>query len=162
MKTALALLTCLLLALPAVAQPEDDAEAAVRAVIDRLFDGMRAGDGTAVRSTFAPSMRLMTVMSRDGEVVVTETPADRFVAAVGAPHEQVWDERTWGVEVRVDGPLASAWVPYAFYLGEELSHCGTNAFQLAKLGGMWKIVQITDTRRTESCEVPERVQEAGD
>ncbi len=150
---------CLLLAPPMAAQPATGDEAAVRAVIDRLFDGMRAGDSTVVRSTFAPSMRLMTVTRRGGEVVVSETPADRFVAAVGAPHEAVWDERTWDVEVRVDGPLAVAWVPYAFYLGDELSHCGTNAFQLAKLGGTWKIVQITDTRRADcGAFVPEHVQ----
>lgn len=156
MKTALALFACVLLTLPATAQPAGDGETAVRAVVDRLFDGMRAGDSTAVRATFAPSMRLMTVMRRGGEVVVTETPADRFVEAVGAPHEAVWDERIWDVEVRVDGPLAAAWAPYAFYLGERLSHCGTNAFQLAKLNGEWKILQITDTRRTD-CRVPERV-----
>lgn len=154
MKNALAFLCAsFALALPASAQPSSDntgrEEAAVRAVIDRLFDGMRAGDSTAVRATFAPAMRLMTVATRDGDTTLQETPSDRFVEAVGAPHEAVWDERVWDVEVRRDGALASAWVPYAFYLGEELSHCGTNAVQLAKLGGAWQIVQITDTRRTD-------------
>ncbi len=158
MKPIVVLFTCALLTLPAAAQPADDAEAAVRTVIGRLFDGMHAGDSTAVRSTFAPSMRLMTVMRRDGEVVVPRRPQ----AASWRP----WERRTsrsGGTEVRVDGPLAAAWVPYAFYLGDRLSHCGTNAFQLAKLGGAWKILQITDTRRTDCGDfVPERVQKAGD
>ena len=133
----------------------------MRAVIDRLFDGMRAGDSTAVRSTFAPSMRLMTVAEgKAGAVEVRETPAERFVEAVGAPRDATWDERIWDVEVRRDGPLAAAWVPYVFYLDDQLSHCGTNAFQLAKLEGEWQIIQITDTRRTD-CEtfVPEAVQQ---
>jgi hypothetical protein len=82
------------------------------------------------------------------------------------------DERIWNVEIRRDGPLASAWVPYAFYVGEEMSHCGTNAVQLARLttgGGSddgnammratrWQIVQITDTRRSDCDDfVPEWV-----
>ena len=147
-------------ALPALGQPSAGSEeVAVRAIIDRLFDGMRAGDSTAVRASFAPSMRLMTVATRDGGPMLRETPADRFVEAVGSPHDAVWDERIWDVAIRRDGPLASAWVPYAFYLGDELSHCGTNAVQLAKLGGAWKIVQITDTRRTDCAGfVPEAVQ----
>lgn len=155
-------LASLLLAPTVDAQPSDPQagageKAAVRAVIDRLFDGMRAGDSTAVRATFAPSIRLMTVATPEGGgTVVRETPADQFVAAVGAPRSAVWDERIWDLAIRRAGPLASAWGPYAFYLGHEMSHCGTNAFQLARLGGTWKIVQITDTRRTDCIDfVPE-------
>ena len=158
----------LLLATTAAAQPPvtpDGAgeKAAVRAVIDHLFDGMRAGDSTAVRATFAPSIRLMTVATPASEgPLVRETPADQFVAAVGAPHDAVWDERIWDVAIRRDGPLASAWVPYAFYLGSEVSHCGANAFQLVRLEGAWKIVQITDTRRTDCSDfVPEAVRSGG-
>ena len=162
MKSALPALLCLLFALSwahsTAAQPvgEDDHEA-VRAAIDQLFDGMRAGDSTMVRETFAPSMRLMTVTMRNGQMTVLNTPEDRFAQAVGTPHEEVWDERIWDVEIRVDGPLASAWVPYAFFMGDEFSHCGVNAFQLANLESGWKIIQITDTRR-RACDLPDDVQ----
>ena len=162
MKTPVVALLCLTLLL--IAAPTAQAQstspghqADVRAVIGELFDGMRAGDSTAVKETFAPSMRLMTVMPRNGEIAVLETPAERFLAAVGSPHEEVWDERIWDVRVRVDGPLATAWVPYAFYLGDDFSHCGVNAFQFARLSAGWKILQITDTRRTD-CDVPADVQ----
>jgi hypothetical protein len=161
---AAALASALLLALPAAAQGQhadrtaDDTKE-VRAVIDRLFDAMRAGDSTAVRQAFAPQMRLMTVAAgEDSAVTVQATPPERFAAAVGAPREATWDERIWNVEIRRDGPLASAWVPYAFYVGDEMSHCGTNAFQLAGGGDMWQIVQITDTRRSDCDDfVPEWV-----
>ena len=62
-----------MLALPAAAHGQQrlaadgaatDSTAAVRAVIDRLFDSMRAGDSAAVRATFAPPMRLMTVAAQ--------------------------------------------------------------------------------------------------
>ena len=61
----------------------------------------------------------------------------------------MWDERIGDVEVHIDGGLATAWVPYAFYLGEEFSHCGANAVHLARTSEGWKIIHLTDTRRQD-------------
>jgi len=133
-----------------------DARAAVRATIDRLFDGMRAGDSAAVRAVFHDRARLYTARGPSDTSAVEETPIDAFVAAVGRPHERTWDERIWDVDIRVDGPLASAWVPYAFYRGDRLSHCGVNAVQLVRTGDGWKIMQLTDTRRSD-CSIPPSV-----
>ncbi len=135
------------------------AEAAVRATLDALFDGMRAGDSTAVRDVFHDDARLHTAGGPSDTAGVSETPVDAFVAAVGQPRERVWDERTWDVEVCVDGPLASAWVPYVFYRGDERSHCGVNAVQLVRGPDGWRILQLTDTRR-QACDVPPEVQKS--
>ena len=57
--------------------------------------------------------------------------------------------------VQVDGNLASVWVEYSFYIGPRLSHCGVDAFQLARDASGWKIVAIADTRRRLGCsEIP--------
>lgn len=133
------------------AQAQAPAEAAVRAVIDQLFDGMRAGDSTAVRAAFHPEARLMSVGMRDGRAVLRADAVDAFVKAVGTPHDAVWDERLGRVEIRVDGALATAWTAYRFYAGEQFSHCGVNAFQLFEGERGWQIIQITDTRRREPC-----------
>lgn len=143
----LVLLTCVAFR-PAAAQ---DAEAEVIAVIERLFDGMRAGDSTAVRSVFARDARLLTTGVRDGVPIVQGGPVDPFVTAIGTPHDEVWDERILGYDVRVDAGLASVWTPYQFYAGETFSHCGVNAIQLARTAEGWKILQIVDTRRTDDC-----------
>ncbi len=137
--------------------PAPDPEQDVRATIEALFDAMRAGDSSAVRGVFAEGARLQTALGPDETPSVQATSVDRFAEAVGQPRDEVWDERTWDVDVQVDGPLASAWVPYAFYLGEELSHCGVNAVQLVQQADGWRILQVTDTRR-EECDVPEAVQ----
>lgn len=146
-----------LAAAPAAAFAQADDETAVRAVVDRLFDAMRAGDSTAVRSVFHPEGRLIVVQESEEGVAVQAVPAEAFVQAVGQPHDAVWDERIWDVEIDVDDRLAIAWMEYAFHLGTELSHCGVNAFMLSKGSDGWVVTQIADTRRTEGCEVPEAV-----
>ena len=140
----------LILAVPARAQTAGDS---VRAVITALFDGMRAGDSTAVLAAFHPDGRLMTAARvRDGSERVDETPVAAFAHAVGTkPAGSVWDERLGEVEVRVDGPLASVWAPYHFYADGALSHCGVNEFQIVRAAGAWRILQITDTRRRAGC-----------
>jgi hypothetical protein len=151
-------LLLLLVGLPACAAapgaatgPSPREAAEVRAVVDRLFDGMRAGDSTAVRAVFHPSATLLTTARRDGAPVLQSSPVDAFVAAVGAPRDRVWDERIRNVEIRIDGDLATAWMDYAFYAGTELSHCGVNAFQLFRGPEGWRIVHLADTRRREPC-----------
>jgi len=141
---------------PPTSPNRTDAQA-VRATIDALFDGMRAGDSAAVRAVFHEDARLYTAREPSDSAAVQSTPVDTFVAAVGQPRETVWDERIWDVDIRVDGPLATAWVPYVFYLGNERSHCGVNAVQLVRQEDGWAILQLTDTRRDE-CDVPAEVQ----
>ncbi len=135
--------------------PSRDA-AAVRATIDALFDGMRAGDPSAVRAVFHENARLHTALGPSDSTAVEATSIDDFVEAVGQPREAVWDERIWDVEIQVDGPLANAWVPYAFYVGDDVSHCGVNAVQLVRQDDGWKILQLTDTRR-QDCTVPDEI-----
>ena len=107
-------------ATPVSAQsPEDD----VRAVIDKLFDGMRAGDSTMVRSVFYTGVQMGRAMDQG---LRTGTP-DRFLNAIGTPHDEVWDERVWDVKIHVDQRLASAWMEFAFYLDDTLHHCGVNS-----------------------------------
>lgn len=122
-------------------------EAEVRSVVEALFDGMRRGDSTAVRAVFHPEARLLTSAIRDAVPALQEGSVDEFVRAVGSPHEQAWDERIDGLEIRVDDPLATAWMNYRFHLGEGFSHCGVNAFQFIRTAEGWRVIQITDTRR---------------
>ena len=79
---------------------------------------------------------------------------DAFVRAVGTPHSVVWDERIRKTRVELDGPLASVWAEYSFYAGDKFSHCGIDAFQLARDGEAWRIVALTDTRRRDGCPDP--------
>ncbi len=133
------------------------AEDEVMAVINTLFEGMREGDSTMVRSVFHPRLTMASVfVDREGvpRLAIGGGPDD-FVEAVGTPHEEQWDERIWEPIILIDGNLATAWTPYAFYLDGELRHCGTNAFQLFRGTEGWQIIRLTDTRRRSDCD-PQR------
>lgn len=136
------------------AQVTPQAKGEVIAVVQRLFDGMRAGDSSMVRSVFHPQLRMLSVgQGREGGMRLNvETSADGFVKAVGTPHPAPWDERFTNARVEIDGALASVWVDYTFHLGDKLSHCGVDHFLLLKGDdGKWSIVSLADTRRTTGC-----------
>jgi hypothetical protein len=143
-------LVCLLgVSQPLVGQStEDDA---VKATILRLFDGMRLADSTMVSSVFVENALLASVVEREGKQSITHTPAEVFIRNVTRPRADILDERTEEMEIRIDDNIAMAWVPYAFYVGKNFSHCGVNAIQLAKTDGEWKIIFVIDTRRKDNC-----------
>ena len=141
------------LAASAITLQAQTAEEEVMAVIDQLFDGMRTGDSAMVRAPLHPSLTTASVsINREGEPQIRTGNPEEWVKAVGTPHDKQWDERIWDPIVHIDGLMATAWTPYAFYHGDELSHCGVNAFQLFRGTEGWKIIRITDTRRRQGCD----------
>ncbi|MCI0432065.1 MAG: Type 1 glutamine amidotransferase-like domain-containing protein [Gemmatimonadetes bacterium] len=130
--------------------PQTADERAVIATVQRLFDAMRAADSAAVRRLFHPEAKLFVPDTRDGRPTVTVSTLDSFVRAIGASNQRL-DERFYQPEVRLDANLATVWTPYDFYRGSEFSHCGIDAFHLARTTSGWTILQIAYTRRTEGC-----------
>lgn len=128
-------------------------EQAVRQTIYELFEGMYQADSARAHRVFHPEMRLMTVAAdKSGVPMVQATDIQKFLNSLGTPRKEgPLDERIWSYKIQVDGRLASAWTPYSFYVGSQLSHCGTNTFQLVKMQDGWKILQITDTRQKDHC-----------
>ena len=139
------------LTLSVFSQQKED-EKAIRATIDKLFTGMRNSDTAMLASAFSPTAVMQTIVRKqDGGLVVrTETVGD-FITAISKPRTDQLDERIVYGGIQTDGPLASVWTPYEFYVGTKFSHCGVNSFQLVKLNGDWKIQYIIDTRRKENC-----------
>ncbi len=134
--------------------PAQDATADVIAVVQRLFDAMRAKDTVALHAVLHPEA-ILSGPARDqqGHVVVRAVPVARFIAGVAGATAHL-DEQFWDPEVRIDGDLAAVWTPYAFYADGTLTHCGVDAFLLARMDDGWRIIQIADTRRREGCTGP--------
>jgi len=149
MKKLSILILILFISAPAFCQTDKED---IKKTINIMFDAMRKGDSTVLRSTFAKGLVFQSVgTKKDGTTALSAESPDRFIKQIGTPHKEVYDERiTWG-DIKVDGPLASVWTPYKFYLGQQFSHCGVNFFQLMKTAQGWKIIYIVDTRRKDNC-----------
>ena len=130
---------------------------AIMNVVNQVFDAMRSNDSTLLKSCFVQSPNTFTVFkNQEGQTNLATGSFQRFINAVGQPKDQVWNEPIWNEKVEIDGDLASVWVDYAFYVDEQFSHCGVDAFHLVRLDGNWKIFHLVDTRRKDNCEVPDK------
>lgn len=126
------------------------AEAAVRAVVQRVFDGMHEADSAKVRATFAPGARFVTVGTRANPDTIVYEAVDGWLAGI-ARSNKAWEERVANVRIQVDANMASAWMDYTFRLNGAVRHCGVDSIELSKVRGEWKITQLSDTRRTTGC-----------
>lgn len=152
MKKVITTLFCLCLLLGTYAQDSSERIAVVQ-TLEKMFDAMRAGDSATLATVFHPEARMMsTFYDPAGAPQLRMGSVKAFLTAVGTPHDQVWDEKIWSYDIQVDQTLATAWTPYAFFAGENFSHCGVNAFQLTKTAAGWKIMQVMDTRQREGCQ----------
>lgn len=148
----LALITSCLLALPLGSLQAQEASDEVLATVQSLFDAMRAGDTTSMRSLFEDDARLlMTYNTQEGQPGTRVATLDQFLQSVGSA-EGVLDEQFWDAEVRVEDNLATVWNRYAFYYDGQLHHCGVDSFQLARTMQGWKVIAIADTQRRQGCE----------
>jgi hypothetical protein len=125
--------------------------------IEQLFEGMSAGDTVKVRNAFTKDARMMTITTeKDGKGnMLRSDNINEFVKSIGKKQPERIDEHIWNYEVQIDGSLATVWSEYTFYIGNRVSHCGVDAFQLFKADKTWKIFQIADTRRKEDCRANE-------
>jgi len=126
--------------------------------ISTVFEAMKTNDSTLLKSSFTQNPNTFTLYTdQNGKTNLTKGNFKRFVSAVGQPKEHVWNEPIWNEKVEIDGNLASVWVDYAFYIDEQFSHCGVDAFHLIKVEGSWKIFHLVDTRRKNNCNIPENI-----
>lgn len=123
-------------------------EQAVAATVQRLFDAMERRDSTALRMLLHPQATLVAVDTAGRVQRIPDAMAwARSIA--GSPVPLV--ERMHAPRVEVAGALATLWADYTFHVGERFSHCGTDAVQLVRSGGAWKIVVVTFTRQQTGC-----------
>ena len=131
-----------------LAQKEEKSDKAIKAVINRFFEGMEKNDTVLLKSTCSELPVFQTFMAeQDGKLQVYSEDFDDFVKFVGTPSKDKYKEEIEFEAIHAEKSLASVWTPYTFYLNGKVSHCGTNSFQLVKMPEGWKIQYIIDTRR---------------
>jgi hypothetical protein len=132
---------------PAHASGED--QRAVLAVVDRLFAalGTRSRDallaevvpeGRATASRMTPTRAIRSVSwpeFADGLSRGTERLAERLID----PH------------VHIEGDIAMIWSRYEFEIDGRFSHCGIDHFDLVRIDGRWKVLNLTWTQQMQGC-----------
>ena len=124
------------------------------AAINGFLQGMLAKD-TTVMSQYIDAATRMTLLrpSPNGVRVLVLSGAD-FMKAAANPNQPALDEPIRNPVVHIDGDLATVWAEYQVRRAGTVSHCGFDSFQLARLGGKWKILNVSDTFRQTGCGAP--------
>ena len=126
------------------------AEDSVKAVVNQLFEGMKASDPAMIRGVFADSAILQSIgNTKDNRTVVRDEKVSEFADQISKLPKGAADERIKFDVVKIDGALAIVWAPYEFWYNGQFSHCGADSFQLVRLNGKWKIQYLIDTRRRD-------------
>jgi hypothetical protein len=136
-KLLLLLFLCPLLA---IGQQKTSDEDQIKAVILKTFNAMKSVDSVALKSCFTEKAVLQISQIRPEGNIVREVPIANFVKNVMTRKAGDMDERvlSWG-PILVDHEIATAWVPYEFYLNGKFTHKGVDAFILVKVGEEYKI-----------------------
>ena len=126
--------------------PSDGDRAAILATVQSLFDALGERDTDLLREVLHPDILMRSVeRSAAGERSASTSTLEGMVARLEAEGPRM-TERMWDPEVRISGDLATVWTPYDFYVGDDLSHCGADAFILMRDGGSWQVTSLSWTR----------------
>ncbi len=149
------MLTCLMWVssqLYAQSNTQNDSSAIMNIITD-VFEGMRINDSSKISQHMHPRVKMQSVNINGESTKISEIgEASGWLKAVATEKDQIWDERTYNYQIQSTDKLASVWMDYAFYVGEQFSHCGVNSFQLVKMNEKWKIIYIIDTRKQQGCD----------
>ncbi|HYH81070.1 MAG TPA: hypothetical protein VEX86_14810 [Longimicrobium sp.] len=126
--------------------------AAVLASINSFMDALRMKDTTTM-NMYVDSLTRLTLIrpTRTGGTRVVVMTAAQFIQAVTQPGQPGVDEPIRNPVVHVSGDLASVWAEYQVRRDTTVSHCGFDAFHLARRDGRWKLLNISDTYQPTGC-----------
>ena len=124
---------------------------AILATVQKVFDAMRTRDTALLSQAFDSTARLVGVSNRGTPSVSLTSPSQFGAGITRAPAGDVWNERIYDPEVKIDGTIAQVWAYYTFHRNTTFNHCGVDAFTLVKVGATWKVTQLADSRRTDGC-----------
>ena len=139
-------------AAPAAAQPADEADSrAVLATVDQLFGALASKDRADLLGAVVPEGRATSAGTNETgrpEVVSVDwtTFADRLARMTDNLRERLIDPH-----VHVEGDIAMIWSRYEFERNGAFSHCGIDHFDLVRIDGRWRVLNLTWTQQYEGC-----------
>jgi hypothetical protein len=124
----------------------------VMAALDGMLNAMRTRNADALRAVFHPNARMTLLRpAQDGSTQVMVLSGAQFVDAATNPQGPILDEPIRNPRLLIDGDLATIWAEYQVRIDGKVSHCGYDAFQMVRVAGSWKILNVSDTFRRTGC-----------
>lgn len=133
----------------ASAQKPDDAKDALN-LVNKLFDEMAAANAAGILATGTAENQLVAIQkTRDGKTRISVIGSDAFSKMFTKPGSI--KEVMYAPKVEVSGDWAMVWGRYVFFVGDKVSHCGINQFNLVRTDAGWKIANGASTMDPGAC-----------
>ncbi|SDW21114.1 protein of unknown function [Lutibacter oricola] len=126
----------------------------IKNTLKLFFKAIDKGDTLTIKNVVHKNFRGLTtyINSNGNTVIADEVSKKEFVNIIKTKNpNDSWIEKLTSYSIKIDGNLANVWTAYTFYVNKNITHCGSNSFQLVKIGNKWKIISVIDTRRRENC-----------
>jgi hypothetical protein len=135
---------------PKVLAAQATARDSVVAVVNEFFRAMEKNDSAAASRTVHGQGTSYSFRVRGDSSTMRVEGLSQFPSML-ARNQRKYIERMWEPTVHVHGPIAVVWTPYDFHIDGKFSHCGVDAFTVARLADGWRIVNITYTTEQTGC-----------
>ncbi len=139
--------TVLILIISLAAFAQDDKQAVI-AVVNELFNGMKAKNAEQIKSVFSADGQLIAIdKPRDGKGLSKTRllSGEAFAKVISESKAAEYIEKMISPEARIFGDMAIVTGRYTFHVGDKFSHCGTNTFNLVRTETGWKIANGAST-----------------
>lgn len=120
----------------------------IQKTIETFFEGFHARDSIKIQSVCSSKMILQSISENSKGTKLSSDNVSGFYKSIATiPTTLKIQEKILNYNIQIDGAMAHAWTPYEFYVNDQFSHKGVNAFTLFKENNIWKIIYVIDTRR---------------
>ena len=117
-----------------------------------FFKAMNKCDTVSLKKLFIEKASLHTsFINRDGKAMTETEAVNEVIKSIGQEKVGDLDEQIYNIKEEPGNGLSSVLMDYDFFYKGNFSHCGQNHFTLVKVGDVWKISDITDTRTKKNC-----------
>ncbi len=143
------------LAFSAYGQSNTD-KAAAFGVVEKLFAEMAAANPAGILATGTAENQLVAIRKlRDGKTRIDVIGGEAFSQMFTNKEVQLREEM-YDPQIEVIGDYAMIYGRYVFFVGDKLSHCGVNQFNLVRVDGVWKIANGASTIDPGACTEKEK------
>lgn len=121
------------------------------AIVNKMFAEMANHKPEAIAELFTKEAILTAVIkNKEGKSRIVNLTGETFSKNFSEKKNEI-KEDMYAPKVELFGDLALVWGRYVFFIDNKISHCGANAFHLARTDAGWKIVNASTTIEPAGC-----------